>query len=335
MLLRGEQLARHLEKELRPVYVVYGDDPLLVIEAADLIRAAARKRGFDEREVLSALSGFDWSALARSAGSLSLFGGRKIVELRIPTGKPGRDGAEAIKAYCAKASPDILLLVALTTLERAEEKALWVKALENAGMAVKLVSPSLAELPAWIAGRLKRQGQEADNEGLRFIAEHVEGNLLAAHQEIQKLGLLYPARKLALGEVREAVLDVARFDLDTLRESLLAGNPGRFARTLEGLRQEGKTPPPLVLWGIAEEIRALLRVRSGLDSGRSLDDLFKQAGVWGARQVAFRKAVQRITVAVARVALIDASEIDQLVKGIGSGDVWNRFLRLGLRLCVA
>jgi DNA polymerase-3 subunit delta len=335
MLLRGDQLARHLEKDMRPVYVVYGDDPLLVIEASDLIRTAARKRGFDEREILSVLPGFDWSTLAQAAGNLSLFGGRKIIELRIPLGKPGRDGAEAIKAYCAKTFPDALLLVALTMLERAEEKALWFKALDTAGAAVKLVSPPLAELPVWIAGRLKYQGQEADAEGLRFIAEHVEGNLLAAHQEIQKLGLLYPARRLTLTEVRKAVFDVARFDLDALREALLAGNPGRFARTLEGLRQEGKTPPPLILWGIAEEIRALLHVRSGLDSGWPLDDLLKQMGVWGARQTAFRKAVKRIPAEVARAALVEASKIDQLIKGIGNGDVWNHFLRLGIRVCAS
>ncbi|MDR1367796.1 MAG: DNA polymerase III subunit delta [Candidatus Accumulibacter sp.] len=332
MLLRGDQLAPQLEKGLRPVYAVYGDDPLLVIEACDVIRASARRRGFDEREVLTVLPGFSWPSLGQAAVNLSLFGGRKLIDLRIPTGRPGREGGEALKAYCAKTFPDTLLLITLPALDWAEEKAAWLKALADAGAAVKLTSPSPRELPAWIAGRLKRQGQKSDAEGLRFIARHVEGNLLAAHQEILKLGLLYPIGTLTEKEVRDAVLDVARFDLDALRESLLGGRLGRLTRTLDGLRQEGKAPP-LLLWGIAEEVRALLYVREGIDSGRPLDILLKEARVWHARQAAFCDAVRRIDAAAARASLIDASEIDQLIKGIGTGDVWNRLLRLGMRLC--
>ncbi|MDR1275629.1 MAG: DNA polymerase III subunit delta [Candidatus Accumulibacter sp.] len=334
MLLHGDHLARHLEKELLPVYAVYGDDPLLVIEACDAIRAIARQRGFDERDVLTVLPAFDWSALAQATNNLSLFGGRKLIDLRIPTGKPGREGGEALKAYCAKTFPDTLLLVTLPALNWTEEKAVWLKALADAGAAVKLSSPAPRELPAWIAGRLKRQGQQTDAEGLRFIAEHVEGNLLAAHQEILKLGLLYPAGTLSLKDVRDAVLDVARFNLDALRDSLLAGNIGRLARTLDGLRQEGEAPP-LLLWGIVEEIRALLHVREGLDAGRPLDGLLKEARVWKLRQAAFRGAVRRIDAATARDALVEAAKVDQLIKGIGTGDVWDRLLRLGMRVCPA
>ena len=274
MQLKGEQLAAHLERELKPVYVVYGDDPLLVIEAADAIRAAARRRGFDERKVLTGLAGFNWVELHHAAGNMSLFGGRTLIDLRIPTGKPGREGSAAIQDYCARQSPDALLLVTLPGLEWTEEKAAWLKALAEAGVAVKLIPPNLAELPAWIAGRLQRQQQSADREGLRFIAERVEGNLLAAHQEILKLGLLFPVGNISLQQIQESVLNVARYDLDGLREALLLGDVARLTRTLDGLQQEGE-PSPLILWAMTEEVRALAQVRVGMAGGQPVDLLLK------------------------------------------------------------
>lgn len=331
MQLKGEQLAAHLERELKSVYVVYGDEPLLVIEAADAIRAAARRRGFDEREVLTAISGFNWVELHHAAGNMSLFGGRTLIDLRIPTGKPGREGSAAIQDYCAHPSPDALLLVTLPGLDWAEEKAVWLKALAEAGVAVKLIPPNLAELPAWIAGRLRRQQQSTDNDGLRFIAERVEGNLLAAHQEILKLGLLYHAGEISLKQVQEAVLNVARYDLDGLREALLAGDVARLTRTLDGLQQEGEAPP-LVLWAMTEEVRALAQVKSGLEDRQQLDVLLKDARVWGPRQLLFKRALQRIDCAGAKSALTHAARIDRMIKGVGAGDVWDEFLRLGLSL---
>ena len=333
MLLKGEQLATHLERELKAVYVVYGDEPLLVIEAADAIRAAARRRGFDERNVLTAMAGFNWIELHHAAGNMSLFGGRTLIDLRIPTGKPGREGGAAIQDYCANPSPDALLLVTLPGLDWGDEKAAWLKALTDAGVAVKLIPPSLAQLPAWIAGRLQRQQQEAEGDALRFIAERVEGNLLAAHQEILKLGLLHPAGKLSLQQVQDAVLNVARYDLDGLREALLAGDVARLTRTLDGLQQEGEAPP-LVLWAITEEVRALAQVKAGLQQRQPLDALLKEARVWGARQVLFKRAVQRVDAVRANSALAHAALIDRLIKGAaGAGDVWDEFLRLGLRIC--
>ena len=333
MQLRGDQLAAHLERELQPVYVVYGDEPLLVIEAADAIRSAARRQGFDEREVLTALPGFNWSDLAHAAGNMSLFGGRTLLDLRIPTGKPGREGSAALQDYCARPSPDALLLVTLPGLDWSEEKAAWLKALTEAGAAVKLVPPGLNDLPAWIGGRLARQQQRAGNEALRFIAERVEGNLLAAHQEILKLGLLHPAGEVSLEQVRDAVLNVARYDLDGLREALLAGDVVRLTRTLDGLRQEGEAPP-LVLWALTEEVRALAQIKVALQSGQSVDAAFKEARVWGARQGLLRRALQRVEVRASLAALRHAAQIDRLIKGLGgASDVWDEFLRLGLRLC--
>jgi DNA polymerase III subunit delta len=329
MQLKGEQLAAHLERELKPVYVVYGDEPLLVIEAADAIRATARRRGFDEREVLTAISGFNWIELHHAAGNMSLFGGRQLIDLRIPTGKPGREGSAAIQDYCARPSPDAVLLVTLPGLDWTEEKAVWLKALAEAGVAVKLIPPAMAELPSWIAGRLRRQQQSLESDGLRFIAERVEGNLLAAHQEILKLGLIYPAGELSLQQVQEAGLNVARYDLDGLREALLAGDVVRLTRTLDGLQQEGEAPP-LVLWAMTEEVRALAQVKAGLKERQALDMLLKDARVWGARQTLFKRALQRIDGSKANAALTHAAQIDRMIKGIGSGDVWNEFLRLGL-----
>ena len=333
MLLKGEQLATQLERELKAVYVVYGDEPLLVIEAADAIRAAARRGGFDERNVLTALPGFNWVELHHAAGNMSLFGGRTLIDLRIPTGKPGREGGAAIQDYCAHPSPDALLLVTLPGLDWSDEKAAWLKALTDAGVAVKLIPPNLAQLPAWIAGRLRRQQQEADGDALRFIAERVEGNLLAAHQEILKLGLLHPPGKLSLQQIQDAVLNVARYDLDGLREALLTGDVARLTRTLDGLQQEGEAPP-LVLWAITEEVRALAQVKAGLQQRQPLDALLKEARVWGARQSLFKRAVQRVDAVSANSALAHAALIDRLIKGAaGAGDVWDEFLRLGLRIC--
>ncbi len=331
MLLKGEQLPGHLERELRPLYVLYGDEPLLVLEAADAIRAKARAQGYTEREVLTVLPGFDWGQLLAAGGNLSLFGDRKLIDLRIPGGKPGREGGAALQAWCGNLSPDTMLLVTLPELDWKEEKAAWFTALTQAGVAIKLMAPPLPELPGWIAGRLRRQQQSADAEALRFIADRVEGNLLAAHQEIQKLGLLYPAGALSLEQVRDAVLNVARYDIDSLREALVAGDVARLTRTLEGLRQEGEAPP-LVLWAMSEEIRALATLRAGLDAGRPLDMAMREAKIWGPRQAAIRKALPRFSSATLAGALRHAARIDLLAKGIGRGDVWDEFLRLGLSL---
>ena len=331
MLLKGEQLAAHLERELRPLYVLYGDEPLLVIEAADTIRARARKAGYSEREILTVLPHFDWNQLLAAGGNLSLFGDRKLIDLRIPTGKPGKEGSAALQEWCRNLSPDNLLLVTLPELDWREEKAVWFTALVNAGVALKLMAPPLAELPGWIAGRLRRQQQSADLDSLKFIAERVEGNLLAAHQEISKLGLLYPPGALSLEQIREAVLNVARYDIDGLREALLAGDVTRLWRTLDGLMHEGE-PPPLVLWAMSEEIRTLTLIRSGLDRGRPLEMLLKEAKVWGPRANPVKKALQRLSTATLESAMHQAGRIDRLAKGIGQGNVWEKFLRLGLSL---
>ena len=254
-----------------------------------------------------------------------------MIDLRIPAGKPGKEGGAALQEWCRNLSPDNLLLITLPELDWREEKAVWFTTLVNAGVTLKLNAPPLAELPGWIAGRLRRQQQSADLDSLKFIAERVEGNLLAAHQEIQKLGLLYPAGALSLAQVREAVLNVARYDIDSLREALLAGDIARLTRTLDGLMHEGEAPP-LVLWAMSEEIRALAMLRAGLDRGRQLETLLKEAKVWGPRLNPVKKALQRLSTATLEAALQHAGKIDRLAKGVGQGDIWVEFLRLGVSL---
>lgn len=330
MQVRPESLAGQLERSMPAVCVVYGDE-LLTIEAGDACRAAARKHGFDERETLVAGPGFAWDQLLAASANLSLFGGRKLLDLRIPTGKPGSEGAEVLKRMAASSSPDTALLVTLPDLSWQEEKAVWLNALGEAGWLVKSPTPTLDQMPSWLAGRLRRQGQSADQETLLFLAERTEGNLLAAHQEVLKLGLLYPARALSAEEVRTAVLNVARYDLDGLRDALLKRDLPRYARTLEGLRQEGEAMP-LVLWAITEEVRALTQIKRGLAAGQPLPALFKEAKVWGPRQAPIGKAAQAIALNTLDEALRQLSKIDRMAKGVATGNPWSELLRLGTAL---
>ncbi|MFY9326744.1 MAG: DNA polymerase III subunit delta [Georgfuchsia sp.] len=331
MQLRPEQLAAHLGKPLALLYVVHGNEPLLVIEAADEIRAASRKQGFDEREVLIAGQGFRWDDLFLASGNMSLFGGSKLIDLRIPNGKPGRDGGEALQRYCEHLAQGTVTLITLPEVDWQSRKAAWFTALLEVATVIECNAPLLAQLPAWIAARLQRQRQTAPQDALQFISHHVEGNLLAAHQEIQKLALLYPEGQLTLAQVEEAVLDVARFDVDKLREALLAGDIARCARLLDGLRAED-TAPPLVLWALATDIRAMARVRAATDRGLSADSALREAKVFGPRQNAVRAAAQRVRAATARAALLHAARIDRMIKGLAKGDIWDELQQLTLKL---
>jgi len=329
--LRLEQLEAHLARELRGLYAVHGDEPLLALEAADAIRARARQAGFSERVVLTAERNFDWSELAASGASLSLFGERKLVELRLPTGKPGADGGAAIESFCEKLAPDVLALVSFPRLDRAGQNSPWFHALEAKGVVVNVYPIERARLPEWIASRLARQKQKARTETLQFIADCVEGNLLAAHQEIQKLSLLLPAGELDFAAVREAVMNVARYDALKLSEAMLAGDRARLARMLEGLRGEGEAPPR-ILWILAEEIRAICRVQQGLAKGRSLVDLCRESRVWGnERQNLVGRAAKKLPRAALLAALEHAARVDRIVKGVVKGDAWDELLQLGLR----
>jgi DNA polymerase III subunit delta len=329
--LRVEQLEAHIARELRPLYAIHGDEPLLSLEAADAIRARARAGGFTERSMLSAERGFDWSELAACGASLSLFGDRRLIELRLPSGKPGADGAAAIEAFCRALPPDALTIVMLPRLDRAGQSSPWFQALEAKAVVVNVYPVDRSRLPDWIAARLARQKQQAKPETLRFLADCVEGNLLAAHQEIQKLALLLPPGELDFDAVREAVMNVARYDAGKLTEAMLSGDRSRLARMFEGLRGEGEAPPR-VLWLLAEEIRAVCKVQDGIASGRPLPEVLREARVWGdARQAAVGKAAKKFPRAALLSALEHAAAVDRTVKGVVRGDAWDELLQLGLR----
>jgi DNA polymerase-3 subunit delta len=286
MQMRADALATALQRGgLKTLYTLQGDEPLLAQEAADLLRAAARTAGFSERQVFT-VSGahFDWSGVLGAAQSMGLFADKKILEIRIPSGKPGKEGSAALQAYCEQLSEDVLTIVHLPQLDWQAQKSAWVAALDRAGVMVKVEPVERGALPAWIAQRLAKQGQrveagEGGQQALAFFADRVEGNLLAAHQELQKLALLHPEGELSFEQIEAAVLDVARFDVFQLGAAVLAGQAARALRMLDGLKAEGEAAV-LVHWNLAEDIRSLKRARDAMDDGKPLPMALREARVW-------------------------------------------------------
>jgi len=338
MQLRPEALEGHLAKTLSPLYVIASDEHLLALEAADRIRRAARASGYTERDVLSVERTFKWGELLAANQELSLFGDKKLIELRIPTGKPGKDGGAALQAYAKDLSPDNLTIITLPKLDWQTAKAAWVTALQQAAVYIEIPTVERAALPNWIGQRLASQGQSADRQGLDFIADRVEGNLLAAHQEILKLGLLHEPGKLSVEQVHAAVLNVARYDVFKLSEAILSGDVARLVRMLEGLRGEGEALP-LVLWAVAEEIRTLLKLKSSMAQGRPLGALLKEYRIWGPRERLMDPALRRISLATLEGAMRDAAQVDKMVKGLRAktfaGDAWDAMLQLALKVARA
>ena len=333
MQLRFDALDAHLARPLAPLYVIASDEHLLALEAADKIRKTARAQGLTERDVLQVDRSFKWGELLAANQSQSLFGDRKLIELRIPTGKPGKDGSQALQAYTASLSPDNVTLITLPKLDWATQKSAWVGSLQQVGVYLDIPVVERAHLPAWLGVRLAAQQQSADRASLDFIADRVEGNLLAAHQELLKLGLLYPAGKLDAQQIRDAVLNVARFDVFKLNEAMLAGDTARLVRMIDGLQGEGEALP-LVLWAMAEEIRTLLKIRSGADAGRSVSQLCAEYRVRKDKLRLVETAVRRVSLPVLEKALQDCAQVDRMIKGLRAkafaGDAWDGILQLGL-----
>jgi DNA polymerase-3 subunit delta len=329
MQLRLDQLGSHLQKGLRPLYTVWGDEPLLMQEACDALRAAARGAGYSERQV-HAVSGahFNWSALLGASQAMSLFADKQLVEIRIPSGKPGKDGSEALQRYCQTLCDEVLTIVQLPKLDRQQQQSAWFSALDGAGVTLRVDPVERHALPLWIAQRLAAQGQrvqggEAGQRTLAFFADRVEGNLLAAHQEIQKLALLYPmgpaAGELSFEQVESAVLNVARYDVFKLGEAVLAGQVTRALRMLDGLRAEGEAAV-LVHWTLAEDVRALKRVHDAMTAGRPLPLALREARVWGQKERLFERALPLFTEAALAQLLHAAQVCDGLVKGLKHPD---------------
>ena len=351
MQIAAPQLANHLQRGLKSLYVLHGDEPLLQQEALDAIRLHAKGLGYTERTSHTVAGAhFDWSEVLAAGGSLSLFADKQIVAIRIPSGKPGKDGSAALQqlAQQSQGNDDTLTIVLLPRLDKLTKATAWFMALENVGVTLQVEPVDRQALPAWIAQRLAVQGQkvQAGEEGqrtLQFFADRVEGNLLAAHQEIQKLGLLFPPDEKNVGvltweQVESAVLNVARYDVFKLSEAVLAGQSVRVQRMLEGLQAEGEAEV-LVHYSLAEDIRALKRVKDAMGQGRPLPMALREQRIWGVRERLFERVLPRLSADALNQLLQSAHQVDGIVKGLKlpqwphSG--WQALHRLALQLCHA
>jgi DNA polymerase III subunit delta len=367
MNLKPDQLAAHVAKGVRPLYTIHGDEPLLAQEAGDAVRAAARAAGYNERKVFTVgnAAHFDWAGFIGAAQAMSLFAERQLIELRIPNGKPGKDGSEALQRYCEGLNDDVVTLIHLPKLDWQQMKSGWFTALDAAGVMIKVDAVARNELPAWIARRLAAQGQRvADGEEgqrtLAFFADRVEGNLLAAHQELQKLALLHPPAPpgrsqgddapsggraprsgdlggsqliLSFDQIEAAVLNVARYDVFKLGEAVLAGQVNRALRMLEGLQAEGEAAV-LVHWTLAEDIRALKRIKDAMADGKPLPMALKEARVWGVKERLYERVLPALADHQLAHLVQAASVCDGVIKGLKHPewplDPWSALKRLML-----
>lgn len=338
--------AQRLLKELsRPgatlpaLFVITGDDPLLTIEATDGLRAMAKAAGYLDRSAFLMDAKSDWSALAMASQSGSLFGDKQLVELSLPTGKPGKQGGDALVALAKRCAgqhaQDVLTLVSLPRLDKATRDGKWATALQSAGTFIEIPKVDRAALPRWIAERLARQSQETDEQTLAWLADKVEGNLLAAHQEILKLGLLFDPGTLSAHDIEQSVMNVARYDVFSLRDAMLIGDVPRMLRIMNGLKAEGEALP-LVLWAVGEEIRTLARIAQAVAAGQDLSSVLRSQRVFGPRENLVRRALTRVPRRTWPAAVQHAHEVDRLIKGLHvSGrlhDPWEEMNRLAMRI---
>lgn len=336
MKLNPSQLAKHLQGNLAPVYAISGDEPLLCQEASDAIRAAARQQGFDERQVFSVDASFDWGQLYEAGASLSLFAQKRLIELRIPNGKPGDKGSAALLDYLARPAEDTVLLIDLPKLDASTQRTKWAKALIEGGAVqfVQIWPVEIQQLPNWVRQRLAQAGLSASPEALEMICSRVEGNLLAAVQEIEKLKLLAEGNQISAETVQAAVADSARFDVFGLIDAALNGDAAHALRMLEGLRGEG-VETPVILWALARELRQLANLAQQYEQGIPLDRAFSQCRppVWDKRRPLLSKALQRHSAERWGLLLLDAQRIDAQIKGQAAGSPWSGLA--GLTLAIA
>ncbi len=333
MKIQANQVHSHLQKNLARCYLVSGDEHLLVAEVLDAIRDAARSKGFTARELHIATSGFDWSSLRSSTANLSLFAERRIVELRLPTGKPGRDGSAAIADLVAETGPDLMLIVVASKLDLSSQSAKWVKALDSAGVNVTIWPIGPRELPGWIGDRMRRAGLQPDREAVAMIAERVEGNLLAAGQEIEKLRLLHGAGAVSSADVSAAVADSSRFDVFKLVDAALAGDAGRAVRILSGLGAEG-IEPVVVVWSLTRELRTLANLDDLVASGTSLASAMQKARIWSSRETLVRACMARHQRGDFHRLLKACCQADRAAKGQLQADPWQVLTPILLELAL-
>lgn len=329
--LRLDQLNAALKQSIAPIYLVSGDETLLVSEACDNIRQHAQQHGYIERELHHTNAGFQWDTLNHSANSLSLFSDKKIIEVRVHNGKPGDAGSKAIVEYCQHADDQNLLLLVLPKIDKRSQNSKWYKAIENTGATVSVWPISPQQLPHWVEQRLQKQGLTADRDAIDILCAKVEGNLLAAVQEIEKLTLLNDTAHINAQVMADAVTDSARYDVFSLVDKALMGDSRAAVTTLQGLRGEG-TEPTLLLWALSREIRTIALIKESMENGKSFSLCAKQAGVWDKRQSLIQHAVQRLKITQAHTLVRKSGHADKMIKGIVRGDVWNELVDIVLSL---
>ena len=333
MRLKAEQLNSHISQgPVAPIYLISGDEPLLVQEAVDTIRAAAKSQGFSERELLHAEAGFDWNIVLTEANSLSLFSDKKILEIRIPTGKPGDKGSKTLQEYMANPSDDTLILIITPKLDANVTRSKWVKSIEGCGVFMQLWPVTDHQLPQWINRRLQQASIQASSQAVSILAERVEGNLLAAVQEIEKLKLLIPEGELDGDTMSTIVADSARFNVFSLVDKAMQGEAQSACRTLRGLREEG-TEATVILWALTRELRTLLKANDALAAGDHLDWVLKNLGIWEKRKPLIKNAIRRLSINQLRQMLKLAGGIDRAIKGMRTASPWDDLTTLVLMLC--
>ena len=321
MKLNGDNLAAQLKRELPTICLVTGDEPLLVGEASDQLRAAARGKGFTERQVFFVERGFNWQELRAATQAMSLFAEQRILEVRLAGASPGNDGSEVLCEIAAQAAPDILLLVITGKLDARSLSTKWITAIDKHGWLVQVWPVELPQLPTWIERRMKQAGLQVEAGVPALLAERIEGNLLAAQQEIDKLALLYPGEKVSADIVTSDVADSARYDVLQLGMAAMQAQSSRALRILDGLREEG-IDATLVLWGVNKDLQWMARIAASMSKGQSVDSAIQSAGVWRPRQVAMKQAVQRLKLSALRGLLFDAAQVDAAIKGVNRRDPW-------------
>jgi DNA polymerase-3 subunit delta len=317
----GDSLPPQLARGLSSIYLVSGDEPLLVNEAADAIRARARNEGFTERDLHVVERGFDWQALLGDSRALSLFAQRKIIEIRLANPTPGDQGAAAIIELATQSSADNLVLIVTAKMDGRVQNSKWVSAIDKHGVIVQVWPVDLPKLPGWIRERLARHKLIADTAAAALLAERVEGNLLAAHQEVEKLALLLPPGPVTTEVVLDAVADSARYDVLQLGEAAMRGATVRALRILDGLRGEG-IDATLVLWAVNKDLQWIARAQYLMSRGQSADGAMNAIYVWRPRQAAMKQALSRLRPSTVRGLILDAERIDRSIKGAANFDPW-------------
>jgi DNA polymerase-3 subunit delta len=331
MRLKAEQLQSHLEKTTAPIYIISGDEPLLIQECCDAIRKHCSNNGFNEKEILDVDTNFDWQQLLASANALSLFSEKKLIELRLPSGKPGSDGSKALVQYASNAPEDNVLLIICNKLEGSSYKSKWYKTLESAGVGIQLWPIGSKELPRWITQRLNSAGLKATPEALQLLSERVEGNLLAAAQEIEKLKLATDSNTIDTDMVSASVSDNARYDLFSFVDKTIQGDVKSSLKMLRGLKSEG-TEATVVLWALAREIRTLYQCAQQMEQGNGLERVLQNQRVWDRRKPLVKSVLQRLKSKQLGQLLQLSTKVDHSIKGIGEGDSWTLLEQLVLRL---